>query len=90
MVGPAAASPFAERPTSSSKPAVVVVCIRHLSISFLGYPSAVVQLTPSLTRLDVAANYLDRGGDGKGQGVKLLRDAVGGREGFVLIDDDNT
>ena len=49
MVGPAAASPFAERPTSSSKPAVVVVCIRHLSISFLGYPSAVVQLTASLT-----------------------------------------
>ena len=27
----------------------------------------------------------DRGG----QGVKLIRDAVGEREGFVLIDDDN-
>ena len=58
MVGPAAASPFAERPTSSSKPAVVVVCIRHLSISFLGYPSAVVQLTPSLTRVDVSWNNM--------------------------------
>ena len=47
-------------------------------------------VSASLTRLDVSRNYLDRGGDGKGQGVKLLRDAVGGREGFVLIDDDNT
>ena len=39
----------------------------------------------SLTRLDVSHNYLDRGG----QGVKILRDAVSGRKGFVLIDEDN-
>ena len=39
----------------------------------------------SLTRLDVSYNYLDRGG----QGVKILRDAVSGRKGFVLIDNDN-
>ena len=84
MVGPAAASPFAERPTSSSKPAVVVVCIRHLSISFLGYPSAVVQLTPSLTRVNVSYNSM------RDAGVRLLRDAVSGREGFVLIDHENT
>ena len=78
MVGPAAASPFAERPTSSSKPAVVVVCIRHLSISFLGYPSAVVQLTPSLTKLDARFNNL---GD---EGEAALRKAVEERSGFEL------
>ena len=39
----------------------------------------------SLTRLDVSQNYLDRGG----AGVQLLRDAVHGRKGFVLIDKDN-
>ena len=70
MVGPAAASPFAERPTSSSKPAVVVVCVRHLSISFLGYPSAVVQLTPSLTKILVGGNEL---GD---EGTTILCDAL--------------
>ena len=70
MVGPAAASPFAERPTSSSKSAVVVVCIRHHSISFLGYPSAVVQLTPSLTKILVGGNEL---GD---EGTTILCDAL--------------
>ena len=79
MVGPAAASPFAERPTSSSKPAVVVVCIRHLSISFLGYPSAVVQLTASLTKLDARANF-SMGEEGKA----VLRKAIEGRSGFEL------
>jgi len=39
----------------------------------------------SLTRLDVSSNYLDRGG----HGVKMLRDAVCGRQGFTLLDDDN-
>ena len=39
----------------------------------------------SLTRLDVSENMLDRGG----QGVKMLRDAVCGRQGFMLLDDDN-
>ena len=78
MVGPAAASPFAERPTSSSKPAVVVVCIRHLSISFLGYPSAVVQLTASLTELD--ARYNGMGSEGEA----ALRKVVEGRAGFEL------
>ena len=39
----------------------------------------------SMTQLDVSRNFLDMGGNG----VQLLRDAVGEREGFVLIDDDN-
>ena len=39
----------------------------------------------SLTRLNVAHNYLNRGGNG----VELLRDAVREREGFKLIADDN-
>ena len=39
----------------------------------------------SLTRLDVSFNMLDRGGNG----VQLLRDAVRGRDGFVLIDNNN-
>ena len=77
MVGPAAASPFAERPTSSSKPAMVVVRIRHLSISFLGFPSAVVQLTASLTKLVAYGNLGD-------EGKAVLRKAVEGRSGFRL------
>ena len=39
----------------------------------------------SLTQLNVAYNYLNRGGNG----VELLRDAVREREGFKLIADDN-
>ena len=44
-----------------------------------------LSVNASLTRLDVSYNMLDRGG----QGVKMLRDAVRGRQGFTLLDDDN-
>ena len=37
----------------------------------------------ALTRLDVRYNSM------KDEGVKLLRDAVKGREGFILIDHSN-
>ena len=47
--------------------------------------AAMVAVTASLTRLDVSCNMLDRGGEG----VKLVRDAVKGREGFVLLDHYN-
>ena len=40
-----------------------------------------LRVTASLTRLNVARNYLNRGGNG----VELLRDAVREREGFKLI-----
>ena len=61
-----------------------------LSAKNLGPASAVViaaliSANGSLTRLDVSRNYLDSGG----AGVELLRDAVKGRDGFVLIDDCN-
>ena len=37
----------------------------------------------SLTRLDISNNLL------KAEGVKVVRDAVRGRKGFALVDDDN-
>ena len=47
--------------------------------------AGLVPAMPSLTRLVVSGNpQLNRGGDG--EGVKLLRDAVRGREGFELIE----
>jgi len=64
--------------------------MHSLSRNGLG-PAGAAALAPgvaasaSLTRLDVSHNFLDRGG----QGVKMLREAVGGREGFTLLDDDN-
>ena len=62
----------------------------NLSGKFIGVEGGMVVagLVPvmgSLTRLDVSRNMLDRGGEG----VKLVRDAVKGRDGFVLLDDDN-
>ena len=42
-----------------------------------------LKVNGSLTRLDVSVNYLG------GNGVRLLRDAVREREGFVLVDDAN-
>jgi hypothetical protein len=57
----------------------------------LGVPEAMVladllrSVSASLTRLDVSWNKLDRGGNG----VQLLREVVRGRDGFVLIDNDN-
>ena len=45
--------------------------------------ASAIGVNGSLTQLDVSANYLDRGG------VKLLRDAVSKRKGFVLIAYDN-
>ena len=50
----------------------------HLSISLFGYPSAVVQLLASLTKL--RAEYNGLGGEGKA----VLRKAVEGRSGFEL------
>ena len=47
--------------------------------------AALCAVRGSLTRLVVSANFLDRGGEG----VRLLRDAVSGREGLVLIDRNN-
>ena len=44
-----------------------------------------LRVNASLMRLDVSSNYLDRGG----HGVKMLRDAVRGHQGFTLLDDDN-
>ena len=49
--------------------------------------AAFCAVSSSLTRLDVSSNYLDEFEGG--QGVKILRDAVSGRKGFVLIDEDN-
>ena len=43
-----------------------------------------LSVCPSLTRVDVSWNSMEA------EGVKLLRDAVSGREGFVLIDHENT
>ena len=42
--------------------------------------AALCAVRPSLTRVDVSWNSM------KAEGVKLLRDAVSGREGFVLVD----
>ena len=61
-----------------------------LSHNFIGAEGAkplaeALRVSTALTRLDVSCNYLDRGGEG----VKLIRDAVSERKGFVLIDHDN-
>ena len=45
--------------------------------------AALCAVRSSLTRVDVSYNSM------KDEGVKLLRDAVSGREGFELMDDDN-
>ena len=61
----------------------------NLRINSLG-PAGAEALAPalvggSLTKLDVSSNYLDRGG----HGVQMLRDAVRGRQGFTLLDENN-
>jgi Ran GTPase-activating protein (RanGAP) involved in mRNA processing and transport len=47
--------------------------------------AAFCAVTTSATRLDVSWNNLDRGGNG----VRLIREAVGGRSGFELVDGHN-
>ena len=61
-----------------------------LSRKGLGVASAVVigaliGANTALTSLDVSYNMLDR----SGHGVKMLRDAVRGRQGFTLLDGGN-
>ena len=62
--------------------------LRSLSRNFFG-PKGAAALAPaiaangSLTQLGVQKNSM------KDEGVKLLRDAVSGREGFVLLDNGN-
>ena len=68
----------------------LILVLHSLSENFLRSEGAAA-LAPalaangSLTRLDVSQNYLDLGG----HGVKMLRDAVHGREGFTLLDYSN-
>ena len=61
---------------------VAHVCVFSCVMEF-GAKSPNILVRASLTRLTVSDNSM------RDEGVKLLRDAVSGREGFELMDDDN-
>ena len=73
------------------KPGQTEADFSHRAGCFRMRPADAILLTADifvraeLTRLDVSKNNLDQGG----HGVKMLRDAVCGRQGFTLVDFDN-